>query len=46
MAWSLAGILAPSVGLGFAERFGFEAFWLFTFGVAGLSILTNLSLKT
>ncbi len=42
MTWSLANILAPLIGLGFAEELGFSTFWWCVFGVAMLSIMLHI----
>ena len=39
MTWSLASIIAPVFGLGFADEFGFANFWILLAALAGLSFL-------
>ncbi len=42
MAWSVAHISAPTIGLAFADKFGFTWFWLLVAIVVGFSLLLNL----
>jgi len=37
MAWSLTHVAGPTIGLAFADAFGFSAFWLALCGLVGLS---------
>ncbi|MEL6594276.1 MAG: MFS transporter, partial [Bacteroidota bacterium] len=42
MTWSLTSILGPFVGLQFSGAFGFRAFWVLLFVIAGFSLLLSL----
>lgn len=44
MTWSLANITAPTVGLSFADRFGFDSFWLLLTALVAISWLMNVVL--
>ncbi|MDN5200554.1 MFS transporter [Fulvivirgaceae bacterium BMA10] len=41
MSWSLAHILAPTIGLAFIDRFGFSEFWVFIAFFACLGLFIN-----
>ncbi|MEL7339606.1 MAG: hypothetical protein AAGM67_03900, partial [Bacteroidota bacterium] len=42
MTWSLTSILGPFIGLRFSGAFGFRAFWVFLFVIAGLSLALSM----
>lgn len=42
MAWSLTHVTGPTLGLAFADAFGFSAYWLLLCGLIGVSWLLHL----
>ena len=45
MTWSVVNILAPIVGLSFMDYFGYDAFWIFLFGLSMISLGINWRLN-
>jgi predicted MFS family arabinose efflux permease len=44
MAWSLTHVTGPTIGLAFADAFGFSAYWLLLCGLVALSWLLHVRL--
>ena len=44
MAWSLTHVTGPTIGLAFADAFGFSAYWLLLCGLVGVSWILHYRL--